>query len=759
MTTDVTRFEANERVDLQDFLAAVDETLRENSRQAGETFWGDPAKSDRNWVLDGFAISYAISTQLKVELGRAILGQRDGGLIQYGNLTSKGEFERIIDVSTYSNGTYGIYVRFELIDGESESRAFWNPAGSGSEIAQTIPTRRLANWSLRLELSNPGSEWLKIGEATVASGAVTGTTDQRDFYFEGTVNSTYASGWSTDGGGSASDRGTDRSTAGVKDLHTFTQAMRQCIEDIKGRGLRRWWSRDIGGMNIGFDAAPVEDRLAVSDANFWLELIGTVTPTINFDSGDDTFEYNRTLDEFRFVIGSVTQFTVQDGNLIARDDASILGGLCVGYSGTPAADEIRIGDDDCRIMCDGAEAFIFFDETDDDYFSYLRSTNTLGFFIASATIFQATNDGFHVRGNRGLVVGYSGAASDRELSIGAATFALDYNSSNPQLKFSGTNNMISFALATDDFTFTLDGTVEAVLGGSGLNVLGGLRIADSVSVAPTANALEIGSSAGGRAILLRGTNQADLYFRDSRVRLFDDTTTAANINFSVDGNERVRIHDDVCMELVPQASSPTRGALHFGSSGEVDPSSITSGEMWARYDGSFRHLCYNGGDAKQYLDSIRKVLDGDSDAITGTTPETFDESSVPIGYTIRADSLRVGSVIKIRAGGDWTYTSGKTLFLYLKMGSATMAGDGLAVTAVGSWRVEAEFVVRSLGASGSIKPSATWSFGMSGGDKAVAESTAPQTIDTTSHNTITCEAAWSATDNSVYMKTFVVEVQ
>jgi hypothetical protein len=43
----------------------------------------------------------------------------------------------------------------------------------------------------------------------------------------------------------------------------------------KGRGLRRWWERDIGGLNVGFDADPVEDRVAVGDAEYHLLHDGT----------------------------------------------------------------------------------------------------------------------------------------------------------------------------------------------------------------------------------------------------------------------------------------------------------------------------------------------------------------------------------------------------------------------------------------------------------------------------------------------------
>jgi hypothetical protein len=247
MPTDLLLPYGNERVDLVDFEFLADSGFQENLRQPNEQFFTDPS-GQRSWVLDGFAIANPAGDQVEVTKGRAILGQREGALVFYGALTIEGDATKTIDMSTLTpNANYGLYLRFEYVDGDTSSRVFWNPAGTGSEIAQSVATRRKANWSIRIELTNPGAEWVKI--ATLDNtGIGVAITDERPLYFEGEVHNSYQSGWSTDGGGVANDRNADRQQYGVKDFQTFTAAMRQCVEDVKGRGLRRWWSRDIGGM-------------------------------------------------------------------------------------------------------------------------------------------------------------------------------------------------------------------------------------------------------------------------------------------------------------------------------------------------------------------------------------------------------------------------------------------------------------------------------------------------------------------------------
>jgi hypothetical protein len=315
MTTDRLRVESNERIDIEDFRFVAGEGINANLRQLGHKFLIEESvtkSQDRTgYILSGFAMSNPSAKQLKVTKGKAILSQLLDGTVVQGIVTTEGAASITIDMNTYASATYGIYIRFQEDAGNTQSRIFWDPTGVGSENINSIATRHLASWAVRIETSSPGAEWLKIGEVVQSTMAI---TDQRPFYFEGSVDSTYDSGWSSDGDGGANDRNADRSTYGVEDLHTFIRAMKQCVEDIKGRGLKRWWDRDVGGMNIGFDANPVSGRLAIGDDAYYLELASS-NPTIWFDSATsaDYMEFTRSTNTLNFTInGSIRHSWAED---------------------------------------------------------------------------------------------------------------------------------------------------------------------------------------------------------------------------------------------------------------------------------------------------------------------------------------------------------------------------------------------------------------------------------------------------------------
>lgn len=300
MSKDRLRVWPNERIDIDDFRFAVGEDDRANLHELTEEFMKESSivgSEDRTgYILSGFAISNPSAKQLQVTKGKAFLSQRLNGAVVRGVLTVEGDATKIVDLNTYPAGTYGVYIRFEEVAGDVQNRIFWDPTGDGSEYADAKDTRYVAGWSLRVEATSPGSEWLLIGEVAQATMTI---TDKRPFYFEGAVDSSYSSGWSSDGDGQATDRNANRALYGVKDLHTFVRAMKQCLEDIKGRGLKRWWDRDIGGMNIGFDANPVAGRLAIGDAAFYARLdMGSDDPLLVFDTDTfvDYFLYDRSND-------------------------------------------------------------------------------------------------------------------------------------------------------------------------------------------------------------------------------------------------------------------------------------------------------------------------------------------------------------------------------------------------------------------------------------------------------------------------------
>lgn len=307
MSEDILRVESNERVDIGDF-ESIPESIQAHERQMVDSFLCDPART-RKWVLSGFEISNPAPKQLQVDKGKAILGQRIGGAIQYGVLATEGDASLTVDLNAYAPGVYGVYIRFERIAGEPQSRVFWDPSGAGSEYSQSINTRYTAAWSMRVEAGSPGDDWMHIADVDQATMNI---TDKRELFFEGNVfdagAGSYLSGWSSEGGGIANDRNADRASYGATDLQMFGAAVRQCLTDIRGRGLREWYEKGIGGMNVGFDTDPVEGVLAVGDADFNLAW-NAGDPKIVFDTGtDDHFLYDRGADLLTLTIGGVDTY-------------------------------------------------------------------------------------------------------------------------------------------------------------------------------------------------------------------------------------------------------------------------------------------------------------------------------------------------------------------------------------------------------------------------------------------------------------------
>lgn len=323
MGTDRLNVNSNERIDIGDFRHLAGEGVQAGFRQLGHKFLMEEsvvtAEDRTGYILSGFEITNPTLKQLKVTKGKAFLSQRLDGTIVRGVLTTEGDDSITVDLNSYAVDDYGVFIRFEEINGETQGRIHWNPTGNGSEYVQAIPTRFTAKWSLRVESTTPGSEWLRIGTVKQVDMDI---NDERPFYFEGEVESVYLSGWGSVAlGGTANDRDSDRAQYGVGDLHTFVRAMKQCVEDIKGRGLRRWWENDIGGMNIGFDAAPVEDRLAIGDESFFIKINSASDPEMQFDDTGtlDTLRYDRGLNKLQLIIEGVnyhswtsTQFTTRD---------------------------------------------------------------------------------------------------------------------------------------------------------------------------------------------------------------------------------------------------------------------------------------------------------------------------------------------------------------------------------------------------------------------------------------------------------------
>jgi hypothetical protein len=144
-----------------------------------------------------------------------------------------------------------------------------------------------------------------------------------------------------------------------------------------------------------------------------------------------------------------------------------------------------------------------------------------------------------------------------------------------------------------------------------------------------------------------------------------------------------------------------------------------------------------------------------STAVTSTTETDFDKS-----YTIGANRLRAGAVIRIRAQAFVTSAAGGgTLNLRLKIGGIVIEETG-AVAAGSSFLgyFDATLIVRTIGSSGTIV--GTTLYGMDTYDVVTPKIgfLGSNTINTTVAQTIKMSAQWSNSGNSVRLDIFSVEI-
>ena len=185
------RLQRGERIDYPDLEHAVEISQRDLSAQIVDKFLvGDDAEGTqpRSFVLKGLEVDVDGTGIVTVQGGSAILAVRDRGEVVYGMLTTLGTSEKTYNVSSFSDATYGVYIRAEFEETEFKNRPFWNPLATPdpAETTRSVPTRLTEDWQLAVELASPGDEWLKIAEIVVSGGGTSfAASDKRNFFFEG----------------------------------------------------------------------------------------------------------------------------------------------------------------------------------------------------------------------------------------------------------------------------------------------------------------------------------------------------------------------------------------------------------------------------------------------------------------------------------------------------------------------------------------------------------------------------------------------
>lgn len=271
-----------QRIDKPDF-DHVAEHSGDAAEAVGRALLTGSDTTETGYVLEGFGAS-AVGTIITVTRGVALVGRREGGEVIQGGMITSGATpaSRAIDISAYSDGTYGIYIRLEFVDAAFANRAVWDAqATTPGERTENIATRRHESWGLTVELVSPGTEWLRI--ATVAkAGASLTITDRRPFYFEGDPANDYMgqdSEW-----GSVDDRNNDRATYGVRSMRTFVRAMVRKIEEIQGvpTATDGWWSEvdALGGASlVDLTTSVLNLSAEVLRRDGTATAVGTITPS------------------------------------------------------------------------------------------------------------------------------------------------------------------------------------------------------------------------------------------------------------------------------------------------------------------------------------------------------------------------------------------------------------------------------------------------------------------------------------------------
>lgn len=246
------RSDAGERIDHPDFeflatsfLAAVNRITEhfivgtDDVSEQGENF------HPKTFVLAGFETTNPSGTTVTVtkdvvsgtvtQPGAAIAAYRELGQPRFGAVLAGGDASKSVDVLSFPNGTYGVYVRLQFRDAEIQNRLFWNPiTPTPVEFPRAIATRRSESWDVAIELVSPGPEWLLIAELDRATMDI---TDRRNFFFEGQAANDYEvvdAEW-----GSTTDRDDDRAVHGVTGLYRAIRGLQRQVQDIIGGA--GWW--------------------------------------------------------------------------------------------------------------------------------------------------------------------------------------------------------------------------------------------------------------------------------------------------------------------------------------------------------------------------------------------------------------------------------------------------------------------------------------------------------------------------------------
>lgn len=156
------------------------------------------------------------------------------------------------------------------------------------------------------------------------------------------------------------------------------------------------------------------------------------------------------------------------------------------------------------------------------------------------------------------------------------------------------------------------------------------------------------------------------------------------------------------------------------------------------------------------IDGLVNVIVADSTAVTASGASVFDNGT----KTLDGASLKVGDIIRVRVGVDITTTTGsETVTLTLKVGTETIIATGAVDVSNGDLGyIEADVVVRAIGASGALLAYGTYALGTQGTVTALPFRKAQASEDLSGDVAVTVTTTHSSTGESVELEHFSVEI-
>lgn len=279
-----------ERIDQPDFEFSQDTALNHAKQNVEGLVTGQ-----NGYIVAGFLPS-ASGTVLTVNrnrssaaatsddvTGSAVLAFAGPEGTEYGHVLVDGDASRSIDIASFSDGTYNLWLSFSLRETDFENRSFWNAnptSGSPVEFQRNVPTRRAADWNFQLlvETQAAGDEFIQIAQVTKAGTVVT-VADRRQLFLEGQV--VPATGTAYDPGldwGTGSTRDANRAQFGLRDIRTGFRALQRQLALILGQN---WWE---------VPSNPLPDKLNRDGSN---TITGVLVPdgTLTRDLGSSTARF------------------------------------------------------------------------------------------------------------------------------------------------------------------------------------------------------------------------------------------------------------------------------------------------------------------------------------------------------------------------------------------------------------------------------------------------------------------------------------